>query len=183
VNGTERVHGLAEPAASVDVGSGLRVAVDLRRRHGLPIHTAVVVCGAGVPGKLHAGFNVRVAVDESYYQLLTCVDKKGENHVVIGNEIESGKMANGETGYRVTEEGAQAGAVGVEIEHRKFSNAWMRETLGHDVYQDQTVWEYVKYPVYGSLPFLAGLLFFAVRRTGSASLSSSMGAGCAGRSW
>ena len=49
--------------------------------------------------------------DESYYQLLTCVDKKGENHVVIGNEIESGKMANGETGYRVTEEGAQAGAV------------------------------------------------------------------------
>jgi len=100
--------------------------------------------------------------DESYYQLLTCVDKKGENHVVIGNEIESGKMANGETGYRVTEEGAQAGAVGVEIEHRKFPNAWMRETLGHEVYQDQTVWDYVKYPVYGSLCFLPMLLFFAV---------------------
>ena len=100
--------------------------------------------------------------DESYYQLLTCVDKKGENHVVIGNEIESGKMANGETGYRVTEEGAQAGAVGVEIEHRKFSNSWMRETLEHDVYQDQTMWEYVKYPAYGSLCFVPMLLFFAV---------------------
>ncbi|MGA1983319.1 MAG: type IV secretion system DNA-binding domain-containing protein, partial [Acidobacteriaceae bacterium] len=99
--------------------------------------------------------------DQSYYRMLICIDKKGQSSV-CGDAIESVRMVDGKPIYSLTEAGVQAGVAIVTTVPDKFHNAWVRETLGHEVYQDQTVWEYVKYPVYGSLCFLPMLLFFAV---------------------
>ncbi|HEX4650214.1 MAG TPA: type IV secretion system DNA-binding domain-containing protein [Granulicella sp.] len=99
--------------------------------------------------------------DENYYTLLVLVDRQGRQRIASGNEIESGKMADGRTGYRLTEEGVQAGAARVEILRRKFKNAWMQDTLGSVVYQEG-VWAYLQWPTYGALGIFIVLLFVAV---------------------
>jgi hypothetical protein len=99
--------------------------------------------------------------DENYYWLLVCIDKK-DHPFVSGDAIESVRVVDGKLIYSLTEAGVKAGVASVTTVHDKFHNAWVRETLEHEVYQDQTVWDYVKWPVYGSLCFLPMLLFFAV---------------------
>jgi len=102
--------------------------------------------------------------DQGHYRLLTYVDRKGSHYIAIGDEIERVKMADGQSGYRLTEAGIRAGAVRLEWQDGVFSNAWMRTRLGHVVYQDRTVWSYIERPFYGSLTILAVLLYFALPR-------------------
>jgi hypothetical protein len=100
--------------------------------------------------------------EKGHYRFVTYLDKKGVPYIASGDEIERVKMPDGSPGYRLTEAGVKAGAMRLQMADGVYSNAWMRQTLGHVVYQDQTAWEYIKKPVYGSLPLLALLLFVAV---------------------
>jgi hypothetical protein len=100
--------------------------------------------------------------DKGHYRFVAYLDKKGNPYIASGDEIERVKMPDGRPGYELTEAGVQAGAVRLQIEDGVFSNAWMRQTLGHVVYGDRTVWEYVQWPVYGALGVFVVLLFYAV---------------------
>jgi hypothetical protein len=100
--------------------------------------------------------------DKGHYRFVAYLDKKGNPYIASGDEIERVKMPDGRPGYELTEAGVEAGAVRLQIEDGVFSNAWMRQTLGHVVYGDRTVWEYVQWPVYGALGVFVVLLFYAV---------------------
>ena len=100
--------------------------------------------------------------DKGHYRFVAYLDKKGNPYIASGDEIERVKMPDGKPGYELTDEGRQAGAVRLEIEDRVLSNAWMRQTLGHVVYQDRTVWDYIERPVYGASLIFILLLFYTV---------------------
>lgn len=96
---------------------------------------------ARVSAGLRAGFDVRPAVGQ---ELLRAADvrRSARDDVLCGDE-------NSATGG---------------IEHCKFSNAWMPETLGSAVYHDRTLWDYAQWPANAALLFAAPLLFVATRK-------------------
>lgn len=102
--------------------------------------------------------------DQGHYKFVGYADKKGNLYIASGDEIERGKMPDGQPGYRLTNKGIRTGAVRLDFEDRAFSNTWMRRTLGHVVYGDQMIWGYIDKPVYASLIVFALLFIFAVRK-------------------
>ncbi len=102
------------------------------------------------------------ARENGHYRFVVYLDKKGNPYIASGDEIKRIKMPDGKPGYELTEAGVQAGAVRLQIEDGVFSNARMRQTLGQVVYGDRTVWDYIKWPVFGSLGVFVALLFYTV---------------------
>jgi hypothetical protein len=100
--------------------------------------------------------------DRGHYRLVTYTDRKGNHCIASSNEIERVKLPDGRPGYELTDAGVEAGGVRIEIEDGTFSNAWMRQTLGHVVYQDQTAWDYIERPVYCSLALFVVMLLYTV---------------------
>jgi len=98
--------------------------------------------------------------EKGHYRFVTYLDKKSVPYIASGDEIERVKMPDGSPGYRLTEAGVQAGAVRLQMADGMYPNAWMRQMLGHVVYQDQSLWSYIQRPTYGALAIFAMLLFY-----------------------
>jgi len=103
-----------------------------------------------------------LASNQARYQLLDVVDAKGKERMAVGGEVAPVKRDDGAIGYAPTDEARQQGAVRLKWNDGVFNDQALHRYLGHWIYQDQTVWEYVERPVYGSLAVFVLGLFVAV---------------------
>jgi hypothetical protein len=97
----------------------------------------------------------------SRYTLLQGVDAKGQL-LVTGDEIEAVKGQDGRWGYVLTDEGTQAGLVRLQWTTGVFNDKPLHELMGSYVYQNQTLWDFVKRPTYWTAAFFVALLFIVV---------------------
>lgn len=99
---------------------------------------------------------------QSRYTLLLGITAKGEQLLVTGDEIEAMKGADGRYGYVLTDEGVKDGLARLRFVTEVYNDRGIHALLGRYVYQDQTMWDFVKRPTYWTLAFFVLLLFIAV---------------------
>lgn len=112
---------------------------------------------------LKSGMRANLPSAKTRYTLLEGVTAKGGPVLVTGEEIEQVADANGKAGYRLTDEGVKNGLVRLRWTTAVFNDRELHELLGRYVYQEkQTLWDFVRWPVLGSLGFFVLALFVAV---------------------
>jgi hypothetical protein len=99
---------------------------------------------------------------EDRYRLLAAVDRKGKQQIAIAGEVEPATNDQGEAVYVLTEEAERRGLVRLVWNDGMFNDRRLHAFLGHWIYQDQTVWDYIERPAYASLGVFVLLLFLAV---------------------
>ena len=82
--------------------------------------------------------------------------------LVTGDEIEAVKGQDGRYGYVLTDQGIKDGLTRLQWTTGVFNDRGLHELMGSYVYQNQTLWDFVKRPTYWTLAFFAVLLFMAV---------------------
>jgi len=100
--------------------------------------------------------------NRGWYALLDVVNKKGEKRLAVDGEVEPIQNADGRTAYVLTDAAVAAGWVKPVWDAGWFNDQELHAYLAHWIYQDQTVWDYVKSSAYESLAVWVLLLLFAV---------------------
>ncbi len=113
---------------------------------------------------LKSGARQKLPAAKARYTLLEGVTAKGEPVLVTGDEIEAVKGADGKLGYRLTDEGVKDGLTRLEWTAGVFNDRGLHELMGSYVFQNQTLWDFMKRSTYWSLAFFALALFVTVPR-------------------
>ena len=95
---------------------------------------------------------------QSKYTLLQGSTAKGEMLLVTGDEVEAVKGADGRYGYVLTDEGIKDGLVRLQWTTGVYNDRGLHGLMGSCVYQNQTLWDFVKRPTYWTLAFFVVLL-------------------------
>ncbi len=103
-----------------------------------------------------------VRTSKAHYRLLNGVHAKGDQRIALPGEVEATKDENGKPVYLITDEGAQHGLVRLAWQDGMFNDRAFHAFLGHWIYQDQTLWDYLKRPSYASLFAFLVMLGFAL---------------------
>ncbi len=113
---------------------------------------------------LKSGARSKLPSAKARYTLLEGITAKGEPVLVTGDEIAAVKGQDGRYGYVLTDQGTQAGLTRLQWTTAVFNDRGLHELMGSYVYQNQTLWDFVKRPVLWSVAFFVVLLFLAVPR-------------------
>ncbi len=119
---------------------------------------------------LKSGARSKLPAAKARYSLLEGVTAKGAQVLVTGDEIEAVKGQDGRWGYVLTDEGTRAGLVRLQWTTAVFNDRGLHELMGSYVYQNQTLWDFVKRPTEWTALFFAVLLFGAVPKDRAARL-------------
>ena len=101
---------------------------------------------------------------QAQYRLIDVMDRKRHQRLALDDEVEASMNAAGETEYSLTEEAQRRGMVRLAWHDEVFIDRGLHEYLGHWIYHDQTVWDYVKAPAYAALSVFILLLLFTLPR-------------------
>lgn len=101
---------------------------------------------------------------QTRYSLIAGVTAKGQQRIAIVGEVEAAVNAQGQPVYVLTEEGRRNGLVRLAWDTGVFNDRRLHEFLGHWIYRDQTVWDYIERPAYVALGAFVLLLFLALPR-------------------
>ena len=101
---------------------------------------------------------------QARYTLLQGFNAKGQMLLVIDDQVQAVKGADGRYGYVLTDEGIKAGLVRLQYVTDVYNDQRLHAFLGQWVYENQTLWDFVKRPVLWSGAFFVVLLFGAVPR-------------------
>ncbi|MFZ0303839.1 MAG: type IV secretion system DNA-binding domain-containing protein, partial [Terracidiphilus sp.] len=99
---------------------------------------------------------------QSKYTLLQGFNAKGQMLLVIDDQVQAVKGADGRYGYVLTDEGIKAGLVRLQYVTDVYNDQRLHGFLGQWVYQNQTLWDFAKRPTYWTLAFFVLGLFVAV---------------------
>lgn len=99
---------------------------------------------------------------QSRYELLQGFDAKGRMRIVVDEEVKPIQGADGRYGYVLTDEGVKDGLARVQFVSGTYNDKGIHDLLGRFVYQNQTMWDFMKRPTYYTLAFLVLALFVAV---------------------
>jgi type IV secretory pathway TraG/TraD family ATPase VirD4 len=99
---------------------------------------------------------------QSKYTLLQGFNAKGQMLLVIDDQVQAVKGADGRYGYVLTDEGIKAGLVRLQYVTDVYNDQRLHAFLGQWVYQNQTLWDFAKRPTYWTLAFFVLGLFVAV---------------------
>ncbi len=113
---------------------------------------------------LKSGARQKLPAAKARYTLLEGITAKGEPVLVTGDEIAAVKGQDGRYGYVLTDEGTQAGLTRLQWTTAVYNDRGLHGLMGSYVYQNQTLWDFVKRPVLWSGAFFVVLLFGAVPR-------------------
>ena len=111
---------------------------------------------------LRSGAREKLPGSSGRYTLLEGVTAKGGRLFVTGDEIEAVKGQDGRYGYALTDQGIKDGLVRLQWTTGMFNDRKLHEAMASYVYQDQTLWDFVKRPTYWTAAFFVLLLFVAV---------------------
>jgi Type IV secretion-system coupling protein DNA-binding domain len=111
---------------------------------------------------LRSGAREKLPGASGRYTLLEGVTAKGGRLFVTGDEIEAVKGQDGRYGYVLTDQGIRDGLVRLQWTTGMFNDRKLHEALASYVYQNQTLWDFVKRPTYWTAAFFVLLLFVAV---------------------
>jgi hypothetical protein len=84
------------------------------------------------------------------YQMLTVVMRKG-NHLAVEGEVTEIKKENGETMLALTDEALKIGDLRLELQQVQINSGRLHEFLGHWVYQDHTLMDFLRRALWGGL--------------------------------
>ena len=84
---------------------------------------------------------------------------KGQQRLVIGDEIEPVRAPDGRLGYRLTDEGLKDGIVWLTWVAAVFNDRGLHRVMSEAVYADHEAWEFYQRLVYLSLVFFVLALF------------------------
>lgn len=101
---------------------------------------------------------------QTRYSLIAGVTAKGQQRLAIAGEVEAATNAQGQPVYVLTEEGRRDGLVRLVWDAGVFNDRRLHTFLGHWIYGDRTVWDYVERPAYAALGAFVLLLFVALPR-------------------
>jgi hypothetical protein len=101
---------------------------------------------------------------QTRYSLIAGLTAKGQRRIALADEVEAATNAQGQTVYVLTEEGRRNGLVRLVWNQGLFNDRRLHEFLGHWIYRDQTVWDYIERPAYAALGAFLLLLFVALPR-------------------
>ena len=90
---------------------------------------------------------------QSKYTLLQGFNAKGQMLLVIDDQVQAVKGADGRYGYVLTDEGIKAGLVRLQYVTDVYNDQRLHAFLGQWVYQNQTLWDFAKRPTYWTLAF------------------------------
>ena len=102
------------------------------------------------------------ATASSKYTLLEAVIGKGQQRLVLGDEIERVPSVDGRPGYRLTDEGVKDGIARLTWVTGVFNDRGLHRVMSEAVYEDHEAWEFYRMPVYLSLAFFVLALFVAI---------------------
>ena len=102
------------------------------------------------------------ATAASKYTLLEALVGKGQQRLVMGDEIEAVPELDGRSGYRLTEEGVKDGITRLTWVTGVFNDRGLHRVMSEAVYADHESWEFYQKPVYATLAFFVLALFVAV---------------------
>ncbi|MFP5276597.1 MAG: type IV secretion system DNA-binding domain-containing protein, partial [Acidobacteriota bacterium] len=111
---------------------------------------------------LRSGAREKLPGASGRYTLLEGVTAKGGRLFVTGDEIEAVKGQNGRYGYVLTDQGIKDGIVRLQWTTGMFNDRKLHDAMASYVYQNQTLWDFVKRPTYWTAAFFVLLLFVAV---------------------
>jgi hypothetical protein len=101
---------------------------------------------------------------QTRYSLINIVNKQGQRRIALDGEIQPMLGANGRVAYVLTDTAAKDGFVKPTWDSGYFNDAPLHRFLGHWIYNDQTLWDFVRVPAYESLFVFVLALFVAVPR-------------------
>ncbi len=111
---------------------------------------------------LRSGAREKLPGASGRYTLLEGVTAKGGRLFVTGDEIEAVKGQDRRYGYVLTDQGIKDGLVRLQWTTGMFNDRRLHEAMASYVYQNQTLWDFVKRPTYWAVAFFVLLLFVAV---------------------
>jgi hypothetical protein len=111
---------------------------------------------------LKSGARENLPAAKARYTLLLGITAKGEQLLVTGDEIEAVKGQDGRYGYLLTDEGIKDGLKRLQWTTAVYNDRGLHGLMGSYVYQNQTLWDFVKRPAYLTAAFFVVLLFGAV---------------------
>jgi hypothetical protein len=111
---------------------------------------------------LKSGARSKLPAAKARYTLLEGITAKGDQLLVTGDEIEAVKGQDGRWGYVLTDDGIKDGLTRLQWTTGVYNDRPLHELMGNYVYQNQTLWDFVKRPTYWTAAFFAVLLFMAV---------------------
>ena len=89
---------------------------------------------------------------------------KGQQRLVLGDEIERVSDVDGRPGYRLTGEGVKDGISRLTWVTGVFNDRGLHRVISEAVYADHEAWEFYKKPVNATLSFFVLALFVAIRK-------------------
>ncbi len=95
---------------------------------------------------------------QAQYRVIDVIDRKRHEWLALDDEVEASTNAIGETEYSLSEEAQRRGMVRLAWHDQVFIDRGLHEYLGHWIYQDRTIWDYIKAPVYAALSVFMLLL-------------------------
>jgi hypothetical protein len=98
------------------------------------------------------------------YRLLEGVNAKGEEQLILNDEIEPVTGPDGKLAYRLTDDGIKDGLVRLQFVSGVYNERGLHALLGEWVFRHDGIWGYVARPFSFSLAFFAVALFVAVPR-------------------
>jgi type IV secretory pathway TraG/TraD family ATPase VirD4 len=111
---------------------------------------------------LKSGARSKLPAAKARYTLLLGITAKGEQLLVTGDEIEAVKGADGRYGYVLTDDGIKDGLTRLQWTTAVYNDRGLHGLMGSYVYQNQTLWDFVKRPTYWTAAFFVALLFIVV---------------------
>ncbi len=100
------------------------------------------------------------------YTLLEGVAAKGQQRLMIDDEIEPMTGPDGRLGYRLTDEGVKDGIARLEWVTGVYNERALHGVMGRAVFRHDDIWGYVARPFYFSLAFFVLRCSWPCRRTG-----------------
>ena len=95
----------------------------------------------------------------NYYQLLVVVNQK-QSRLALDNDVLPVRTAFGERTFALTKAARKGGGVRLESQRAPYDNAKLHAFLGYWIYQDQTLVNLAKWPLWGGLAvFVVGIMF------------------------
>jgi len=107
---------------------------------------------------IRSGLRAEIGFKSGRYALLNVVDKKG-SRLALNEEVMPVKIATGESIFALTETAMQLGDRRLVWRQGQYSNAGLHAFLGHWIYRDQTLLDFLRPTLLGGLGvFFVGLL-------------------------
>jgi hypothetical protein len=99
---------------------------------------------------------------ERRYQLLEAVPKRDKQRLALPGEVEESTDQDGKLIYVLTDQGRADGLLRLVWHDGYFDNKKLHAFLGHWIYQDRNVWDYIARDVYYGAAMFAVLLIVTV---------------------